>query len=154
MMVVTLAQQQYNVGEKPIVILSVHLNEKSERVLVAPEKTTLHGGSQSRSWSAEQGNIYRSVYARKGEKITLFLSFAPENVISRDRSGGPVPRQPVAHSPHSRLNVVLSYEVPPCTVLLVRRACPCCSRITCLRTGELYNSFLWLLWHCCCILYH
>ena len=50
---------------------------------------------------------------QKGEKMTLFLSsFAPENAVSRDRSGGPVPRKPVAHSPHSRLNVVLTYGVP------------------------------------------
>ena len=75
--------------------------------------------------------------------MTLLLSsFAPENVVSRDRFGGPVPRQPVAHSPHSSLNVVLTYEVPPYAVLLVRRTnCPCCSRITCLRAGELCNSF-------------
>ena len=34
----------------------------------------------------------------------------------------------------------------PHTVQLVRRAnCPCCSRVTCLRTGELCISFLWLL---------
>ena len=54
------------------------------------------------------------------EKRTIFLSsFAPENVISRDRFRGPVPRQPAAHSPHSRLNVVLTYLVPPRTVLLL-----------------------------------
>ena len=59
--------------------------------------------------------------------MTLFLSsLAAENVVSRDRFGGPVPRQPVAHSPHSRLNVALTYGIPPHTVLLlVRRAnCP------------------------------
>ena len=50
--------------------------------------------------------------------MTLFLSsFAPENIVSRNRSGGPVPRQPVAHSPYSRLNVALTYGVPPYTVL-------------------------------------
>jgi hypothetical protein len=49
-------------------------------------------------------------------------SFAPENVVSRDRLGGPVPRQPAAHSPHSRLSVVLTYGIPPHTVQLVRRA--------------------------------
>ena len=44
---------------------------------------------------------------------------------------------------HSRLNVVLTYGIRSHTVLVVRRAnCPCCNRITCLRTGELYNSFL------------
>ena len=80
------------------------------------------------------------------EKGGLFLSsFAPENVVSRDRSGGPVSRQPVAHSPHSRLNVVLTYYgVPPYTVLLVHRAnCPsCCSRITCLRTYGRFVQFI------------
>ena len=45
----------------------------------------------------------------KGEKITFFLSsFAPANVVSRDRFGGPVPRQPAAYSPQSKLNVVLT----------------------------------------------
>ena len=41
------------------------------------------------------------VKKRKGEKMTLFLSsFAPENVVSRDGFGGPLPRQPAAHFPH------------------------------------------------------
>ena len=35
--------------------------------------------------------------------------------------GVPVPRQPPGHSPHSRLNVVLTNENPPHTVQLVRR---------------------------------
>ena len=52
-------------------------------------------------------------WTSKEEKITCFLSsFAPENVVSRDRFDGPVPRQPAAHSPHSRLNVVLIYGIP------------------------------------------
>ena len=35
---------------------------------------------------------------------------------------------------------VLTYGIPPYTVQLVRRAnCPCCSRVTCLRTGQLDN---------------
>ena len=99
--------------------------------------------------------------------MTLFFlsSFPPDNVVSRDRFVGPVPRQPPGYSPHSRLNVMLTYGNPPhtknktkklehknfCsphTVQLVRRAnCPCCSRVTCLRTGELCISFLWLLDH-------
>ena len=55
---------------------------------------------------------------RKGEKMTLFLPlFAPENVVLRDRFAGPVPRQPVAHSPHSRVNVGLTYGIPPHIVL-------------------------------------
>ena len=66
---------------------------------------------------------------RIGEKITIFLSsFAPENAVSRDRFGAPVPRQPAAHSPYSRLNVVLTCGIPPQTEVPVRGAnCPCCS---------------------------
>ena len=46
--------------------------------------------------------------------MILFLSsFPPENVVSRDRFGDPVPRQPPGHSPHSRLNVVLTYTGIP-----------------------------------------
>ena len=73
---------------------------------------------------------------KKWEKMTLFLSsFAPENVVSRDRFGGPVPSQPAAHSPHSRLNMVLTYEIPsiqhnlyveqtaPTTAAVKSRAC-------------------------------
>ena len=55
-MVVTMGQQ-YNVGEKPTVImmLLLLLLFLTFSVLVAnPKKTTLHDG-QSRSWSAEQG---------------------------------------------------------------------------------------------------
>ena len=49
-----------------------------------------------------------------GEKITLFLSSsASEKFVSRNRFGGPVPRPPAAHPPHSRLNVVLTYAIPP-----------------------------------------
>ena len=52
---------------------------------------------------------------RIGEKITLFFlsSSAPEKFVSRNRFGGPVPRPPAAHPPHSRLNVVLTYAIPP-----------------------------------------
>ena len=46
--------------------------------------------------------------------MTIFLSsFPPESVVSRDRFAGPVPRQPLGYSPHSRLNVVLTYGNPP-----------------------------------------
>ena len=46
------------------------------------------------------------------EKMNISLSaFAPENLISRDGFGSPVPRQP-AHL-HVRLNLVLTYGVPP-----------------------------------------
>ena len=80
-------------------------------------------------------------------------AFAPENLVSRDGFGSPVPRQPAhlqtpaesgAHPPHSRLNVVLTYYgIPPHKLLLAR------SRANCLRVaaesraiGELCNSFL------------
>ena len=41
--------QQYNVGEKPTIVVVSHI----QRFGCQPEKTNLHGG-QSRSWSAEQ----------------------------------------------------------------------------------------------------
>ena len=76
------------------------------------------------------------------EKFSL-SALAPENLVSRDGFGSPVPRQPAhlrttlaesgAHSPHSRLNVVLTYGISPHTVLVRRANCPCCSRITCYR---------------------
>ena len=51
-------------------------------------------------------------------KIALFQSsFAPENVLSRDKFGGPVPRQPAAHYPHSRLNVMVTYGISPSELL-------------------------------------
>ena len=57
-------------------------------------------GCQSRSWSAEQ------------RKCFFPVPFAPENLISRDRFGCPVPRQPV-RSPHSiKLNLVLTRGIP------------------------------------------
>ena len=34
---------------------------------------------------------------------------------------------------------VLTYGIPPHTVHVRRANCPCCSRVTCLRTGELEN---------------
>ena len=37
--------------------------------------------------------------------------FAPENLVSRDRFGRPVPHQPT-YSPHSRLNLVLTHGIP------------------------------------------
>ena len=39
-------------------------------------------------------------------------AFAPENLVSRDEFGSPVPRQP-AHLHILRLNLVISYEIPP-----------------------------------------
>ena len=44
--------------------------------------------------------------------MNIFLSaFAPENLVSRDGFGSPVPHQP-AHL-HTRANLVLTYGVPP-----------------------------------------
>ena len=83
--------------------------------------------------------------------MNFFLSaFAPENLVSRDGFGSPVLRQPAhlqtlaesgAHSPHSRLNVVLTYGFPPHTVLLVRRqTAPAAAESR--ATGKLCISFL------------
>ena len=47
-------------------------------------------GSQSFSWSAE-----------KGSKSFSLSPFAPENVVSRDELGCPVPRQLACYLPHS-----------------------------------------------------
>ena len=90
------------------------------------------------------------VVSSTGKMNCSLSAFAPENLVSRDGFGSsPVPRQPAhlhtlaesgARSPNSRLNVVLTYGIPPHTVLLVRRAnCPCCSTRA---TGDLCNSFL------------
>ena len=46
----------------------------------------------------------------RGQNISL-SAFVPENLVSRDGFGSPVPRQP-AHS-ILRLNLMLTYEVPP-----------------------------------------
>ena len=77
--------------------------------------TLLHGGGQSRfSWSAEQtGNMYGYTYYSKSmdqpDKVNFanpdrgqlnrennisLSAFAPENLVSRDGCGSPVPRQP------------------------------------------------------------
>ena len=39
--------------------------------------------------------------------------FAPENLVSRDGFGSPVPRQPAHLISILRLNLVLTYEIPP-----------------------------------------
>ena len=44
--------------------------------------------------------------------IASLPPFAPENLVSRDGFGLPVPREP-AHSPYSRLNLVLTHGIPP-----------------------------------------
>ena len=47
------------------------------------------------------------------EEIDISLSpFATDNLVSRDGFGRHVPRQP-AHSRHLRLNLVLTYGIPP-----------------------------------------
>ena len=48
------------------------------------------------------------------ENEHLPVPFAPENLVSRDWFGRPVPRQP-AHSPHqsSIINLVLTHGIPP-----------------------------------------
>ena len=57
----------HNVGDKPtaiqfttfIAIVVSHI----QRIGRQPGKTTLHNGQSRSSWSAEQGNVYSSVYA-------------------------------------------------------------------------------------------
>ena len=57
----------HNVGDKPtgilhttfIAIVVSHI----QRIGRQPGKTTLHSGQSRSSWSAEQGNVYSSVYA-------------------------------------------------------------------------------------------
>ena len=75
----------------------------------------------------------------------------PEN---NSATGSAVPSRVslLAITPSSiRLNVVLTYGIPPHTVQLVRRAnCPCCMQkshhvLAYGRIGELCNSFQWLL---------
>ena len=50
-------------------------------------------------------------HSSKSVNMYILCSFAPENLVSRDGFGGPVPRQP-AHS-ILRLNLVLTYGIPP-----------------------------------------
>ena len=142
-MVVTLGQQ-YNVGEKPIVILYTDIINRHccfliFRVLVANPKKLLYtvanparGLLNREMYTVEcvcdTSGLFLPIYIyvcivntfsrydmdqpgvvaspacghlkkRKGEKLALLLSsFAP---------------QLSAHSPHSRLNVVLTYGIPP-----------------------------------------
>ena len=44
--------------------------------------------------------------------ISLY-SFAPENLVSRDRFGSPVPRQPAHLRTYAGMNLVLTYGIPP-----------------------------------------
>ena len=58
----------HNIGDKPTAILYTTfiaiVVSHIQRIGRQPEKTTLHSGqSVPRAWSAEQGNVYSSVYA-------------------------------------------------------------------------------------------
>ena len=57
----------HNVGDKPTVILYTTfiaiVVSHIQRIGRQPGKTTLHSGQSRSSWSAEQGNVYSSVYA-------------------------------------------------------------------------------------------
>ena len=57
----------HNVGDKPTVILYTTIIaivvSHIQRIGRQPGKTTLHSGQSRSSWSAEQGNVYNSVYA-------------------------------------------------------------------------------------------
>ena len=46
------------------------------------------------------------------ENISSLFEFAPENLVSRDRFGRPVPRKPRSFS-ILRLNLVFTHEIPP-----------------------------------------
>ena len=46
------------------------------------------------------------------KEYTPLSAYAPENLVSRDGFSRPAPRQP-AHSPYSRLNLVLTHGIPP-----------------------------------------
>ena len=94
-------------------------------------------------WINRVGLPILQLVSRTWKMNFSLYAFTPENLVSRDGFSSPVPRQPAhlhtlvesgAHSPHSRLTVVLTYGITPHTILLVRRAnCLCCSRITCYR---------------------
>ena len=57
----------HNVGDKPTVILYTTfiaiVVSHIQRIGLQPGKTTLHSGQSRSSWSAEQRNVYSSVYA-------------------------------------------------------------------------------------------
>ena len=57
----------HNVGDKTTVILYTTfiaiVVSHIQRIGRQPGKTTLHSGQSRSSWSAEQGNVYSSVYA-------------------------------------------------------------------------------------------
>ena len=57
----------HNVEDKPTVILYTTfiaiVVSHIQRIGRQPGKTTLHSGQSRSSWSAEQGNVYSSVYA-------------------------------------------------------------------------------------------
>ena len=57
-----------------------------------------HTYSKSMDQPSKVANPARGQLNRENEKITISLSaFAPENLVSRDRFGIPVPRQPAHH---------------------------------------------------------
>ena len=65
-----------------------------------------HTYSKSKDQPGKVANPARGELNRKNMNISL-PAFAPENLVSRDGFGSPVPRHP-AH-----LHTVLSYEIPP-----------------------------------------
>ena len=56
-------------------------------------------------------NPARGQLNRENENISL-SPFAPENLVSGDGFGSPVPRQPT-HLHTQRLNLMLTYGIPP-----------------------------------------
>ena len=66
--------------------ISTHLDLLSiQRIGCPPEKTinNLYGGSQSRSWSAEQGNIYRVCMREKWRKLHFSCPRSRQRISSR-----------------------------------------------------------------------
>ena len=70
-----------------------------------------HTYSKSMDQPGKVANPARGQLNRRKVNIPL-SAFAPENLVSRDGFGSPVPCQP-AHLHILRLNLVLTYEIPP-----------------------------------------
>ena len=71
-----------------------------------------HTYSKSMDQPGKVANSARGQLNGENENFKISLSpFAPQNLVSRDSFGSPVPRQPAY--PILRLNLVLTYGIPP-----------------------------------------
>ena len=75
-------------------------------------------------------------------------AFGPETLVSRDRSDSPVPRQP-AHLHIQRLNVVLTYGIPP-EFLRYKCRCPLATRFDKYLCTTNYTSKFLVASSCAC----